>query len=68
MKAASPYLTVPEAAEYLLFHKTAPVDPIKAFHQWRYRHPKGVKVYRRGDVLLFKQHELDAALEQRRAS
>lgn len=62
MKAASPYLDSAEAAAHLHFDKTAPKNPVKAFHAWRYRHPRKLKTYRRGARVLFKQHELDAAV------
>lgn len=62
MKAASPYLTADEAADHLGFTKTAPTNPVKAFHAWRYRHAGRLKAYRRGTRVLFKQHELDAAI------
>lgn len=62
MKAPSPYLTADEAAVYLRFDTTAPTDPVKAFHQWRYRHGSRIKTYRRGSTTLYKQIELDAAV------
>lgn len=60
MKVESPYLTLKAAAEYLQFPST------RAFYLWRYRHPGQLRAYRRGGVLLFKQADLDAALEQER--
>lgn len=58
MKPASPYLTAKEASEYLR------CPSIRAFYQFRYR--RQLKAYRRGGTLLFKQADLDAALEQER--
>lgn len=60
MKVESPYLTAADAAAYLQFPST------RAFYEWRYRHPRQLRAYRRGGVLLFKQADLDAALEQER--
>jgi hypothetical protein len=62
MIAASPFLTAAEAADFLGFTKTAPTNPVKAFHNWRYRHAGRVKTYRRGGTVLFKQCDLEAAL------
>lgn len=60
MKVESPYLTFEEAREYLRFPSK------RAFYLWRYRHRQQLRAYRRGGMLLFKQADLDAALEQER--
>lgn len=56
MKAPSPFLTVEEARDFLRFKTTG------AFHSWRWRHARKLKTYRRGNTLLFKQSDLEAAL------
>lgn len=58
MKVESPYLTKEEACEYLR------CPSIRAFYMFRYR--RQLRAYRRGNVLLFKQADLDAALDQER--
>lgn len=60
MKVTSPYLTVQEAFVYLRFPTAA------AFYRWRSRHRPQLRGYRRGGMWLFKQADLDAALEQER--
>lgn len=60
MKAASPYLTAAEAAEYLRFPTLA------AFRTFLWRCRKdghSVPTYRRRGTLLFKQTDLDATLD-----
>lgn len=58
MKVESPYLTVQEASDYLR------CKTLRAFYMFRYR--RELRAYRRGGLLLFKQADLDAALEQER--
>lgn len=65
MKPASPYLTAAEAAAYLRFPN---LGAFRTF-LWR-RRQKGTPVptHRRDGTLLFKEHELDAALTVERPS
>lgn len=58
MKPVSPYFTSKEACEYLRCGTMA------AFYKFRYK--VELRAYRRGGLLLFKQADLDAALEQER--
>jgi excisionase family DNA binding protein len=58
MKIASPYLTKEEACDYLR------CPSLRAFYMFRYR--RQLRAYRRGNVLLFKQADLDAALDMER--
>lgn len=60
MKPASPYLTAKEAAEYMRF------PSVRAFYKFRERHPDALRTHRRGGTLLFKQADLDAALDVER--
>lgn len=62
MKPASPYLTADEAAAYLKFPTT------RAFYEYRRRHPRAIKAYRRGSTLLFRVSDLDASLDVSRSS
>lgn len=57
MKPSSPYLTADEAAAYLRFPN------VKKFHDFRYRYPRLLTARRRGRILLFRQDDLDAALQ-----
>lgn len=56
MKAASPYLTADEARAYLR------IPTMNAFYT--YKHRTGLRAYRRGGKLLFKQADLDGSLEK----
>lgn len=61
MKPASPYLTQQEAADFLRF------ETVHAFECWRSRRKQAgfpVRAYRRGRKMLFRQVDLEAALEQ----
>lgn len=62
MKPSSPYLTAAEAADYLRF------PSVRAFYVWRDRHPRALLAHRRGGTLLFKQSDLDHALDVERPS
>lgn len=65
MKVESPYLTVEEAADYLR------CKTVNAFYCFRYqRKKKGYPVigHWRGGVLLFRQIDLDRAMEPERVS
>jgi len=55
VKPASPYLTAEEAAAYLRF------PSVRAFYSFRYR--RRVRAHKRNGTLLFKQSDLDAALD-----
>lgn len=63
MKPASPYLTAAEAAAYLRF----PTPSAFRTYLWRRRKDGNpIPTYRRCGALLFKQTELDAALDVER--
>ena len=58
----SPYMTAPEAALFLRFHKADGTANVNAFDQWRWRHPDKLPAYKRGRIRLFRRADVELAL------
>jgi hypothetical protein len=60
--STSPYMTAPEAAEFLRFPN------VNAFQQWRWRHKDRLPAYKRGRVLLFRKVDVELAVQREGAA